>query len=241
MTRWIGRFEASADLLARAARYGALGDPTRLAMVEDLVLSDRAPKELSERLGVASNLLAHHLEVLEAAGLVVRSASAGDQRRKYVRLVRPSVVGGGVGTVPNGPALFVCTHNSARSQLAAALWRHRTGAAATSAGTDPARQVHRGAVAAARRAGLAIGDARPCALGNIPSGIQVVTVCDRVHEELPVGDDWWHWSVPDPVPSGSVRAFDDVVAELDARIAAVVALHGPDPAPGPADHHGGMS
>ncbi len=236
-----GRFDPSEDLLARAARFGALGDPTRLAIVEDLVLSDRAPKDLSERLGVASNLLAHHLEVLEAAGLVVRSASSGDRRRKYVRLVRPSVVGRGVGTVPNGPMLFVCTHNSARSQLAAALWRHRTGAPATSAGTDPARQVHRGAVAAARRAGLAIGDARPCALGNIPIGSQVVTVCDRAHEELSVGEGWWHWSVPDPVPSAMVRAFDDVVAELDARIAAVVALQGRDPAHRPAEHHGRMS
>ena len=98
-----------------------------------------------------------------------------------------------------------------------------------------------GRVATDDPAGLAIGDARPCALGNIPIGSQVVTVCDRAHEELSVGEGWWHWSVPDPVPSAMVRAFDDVVAELDARIAAVVALQGPDPAHRQAEHPGRMS
>lgn len=234
-------FEPAGDLLVRAARYGALGDPTRLAIVEDLLFSDRAPKDLSERLGVASNLLAHHLEVLEGAGLVVRSASSGDRRRKYVRLVRPSVVGPVAGAVVRGPVLFVCTRNSARSQLAAALWRSRTGGPATSAGTDPDKVVHRGAVAAARRAGLTMGDVRPCALDEIPRGTQVVTVCDRAHEELVAGGDWWHWSVPDPVLVGTGQAFDDVVAELDARIGAVLPVVGSDPERSPADQRKRMS
>jgi hypothetical protein len=101
--------------------------------------------------------------------------------------------------------------------------------------------VHRGAVAAARRAGLAIGDARPCALGEIPEGTQVVTVCDRAHEELVAADDWWHWSVPDPVLAGTGQAFDDVVAELDARIGAVLPVGGSDPERSPADQRKMMS
>ena len=45
-----------------------------------------------------------------------------------------------------------------------------------------------------------------------------MTVCDRAHEELRIGDDWWHWSLPDPVGTGTDEAFDAIVAELDQRI-----------------------
>jgi hypothetical protein len=82
--------------------------------------------------------------------------------------------------------------------------------------------VHRSAVAAARRAGLSLADAVPTQIDEIPSTAQVVTVCDLVHEELEPGPDWWHWSIPDPVATGTPAAFDAVVAELDARIAAVL-------------------
>ena len=134
---------------ARAAMHAALGDPARLAIVDDLAVSDRSPKELGERLGLMSNLLAHHLDVLEAVGLIARSASAGDGRRKYVRLVRGPVDRLQIaGAAPHGDVLFLCTRNSARSQLAAALWTARTGRPARSAGTHPAPKVHRGAVAA---------------------------------------------------------------------------------------------
>lgn len=219
-----------AALAARAAVHAALGDPARLAIVESLVVSDRSPKELAARLELPSNLLAHHLEVLQQAGLVERTASAGDGRRKYVRLVRAVAVRFGVtGCVRLGEVLFVCTHNSARSQLAAAMWTARTGCRATSAGTRPAARVHRGAVAAARRAGLSLADAVPAELA-LPSGrraatVQVVTVCDLVHEELSAAPDWWHWSIPDPVEGGAA-AFDAVVAELDERIGALAANDG---------------
>jgi protein-tyrosine-phosphatase/DNA-binding transcriptional ArsR family regulator len=209
-------------LAERAARHAALGEPARLAVVEALVVSDRSPKELAQSLGLASNLLSHHLDVLEAAGLVQRSASAGDGRRKYVRLRHELVADLGLGVRgPRGDMLFLCTRNSARSQLAAAMWTARTGRRASSAGTDPAPRIHRGAVAAARRIGLALGDATPSALGDIPDAVQVVTVCDRVHEELDADPRWWHWSIPDPVADATAVAFDVVVAELDRRIAAV--------------------
>lgn len=207
----------------RAAIFAALGDSGRLAIVDELAVTDRSPKELGTRLGIASNLLAHHLDVLEHAGLIMRFASAGDGRRKYVRLVREPLrslrIGGGA---PTGPMLFLCSHNSARSQLAAALWRARTGRPASSAGTHPARRVHRGAVAAARRAGLWLDDAVPRALDEIPPGAQVVTVCDLAHEELTPGEHWWHWSIPDPVERGTADAFDEVVAQLDDRISTLM-------------------
>jgi protein-tyrosine-phosphatase len=202
--------------------HAALGDPVRLAVVDDLVASDRSPKELCTRLGLTSNLLAHHLDVLEEVGLVVRFTSAGDRRRKYVRLVREPLASLRIASRrPRGDLLFLCTHNSARSQLAAALWRARTGRPAASAGTHPAEQVHRGAVAAAHRAGLDLADAAPAALGPIRADTQVVTVCDRAHEELEPATDWWHWSIPDPVETGTAAAFDAVVADLETRIAAI--------------------
>ena len=206
----------------RVARHAALGDAVRLALVDDLVLSDRSPTELCERHALTTNLLAHHLDVLEVAGLIARSPSTGDARRRYVRL-QPSALAllGDVPPPPRAPMLFLCTHNSARSQLAAALWTARTGIVARSAGTEPSPAVHRGAVAAARRAGLDLSDAAPAPIDRIPDGVQVVTVCDRVHEQLRPTAQWWHWSIPDPVEAGTAAAFDAVVAELRTRIEAL--------------------
>jgi protein-tyrosine-phosphatase len=210
------------SLERRAAMHAALGEPVRLAIVDDLASSDRSPSEIGARHRLPTNLLAHHLDVLESAGLVVRTASSGDGRRKYVQLV-PGVLDG----LHHPPVqladrvLFLCSRNSARSQLAAALWSARTGRPADSAGTHPAPAVHRAAVAAARRAGLDLAAATPKVVARIPRGVQVVTVCDRAHEELEPGRAWWHWSLPDPVEAGTAAAFDATVTELERRIAAV--------------------
>lgn len=230
MPSMTGDWSHDAPLQHRAALHAALGEPARLAVVEELAVSDRSPTELASRLALPSNLLAHHLEVLERAGLVARSASAGDGRRKYVRLVRPALTGLGIaGRLPEGEVLFVCSQNSARSQLAAALWRARTGCRASSAGTRPAARVHRGAVAAAKRAGLSLAGAQPALLGDVPAGAQVISVCDLVHEELAPSPGWWHWSIADPVERGDAAAFDAVVAELDERIGSLT-LQGGEPA-----------
>ena len=206
-------------LLLRAARHAALGDPVRLAIVDELAASDRSPVELRARFGLESNLLTHHLEVLEGVGLITRTRSSGDGRRRYVHLLRPTPPELGAGTrLLRGPALFVCTLNSARSQLAAALWRQLTGDDATSAGTHPADVVHPSAVAAAARAGLDLGAATPTLLDRSNTPDLVVTVCDRAHEALPDQPTWMHWSVPDPVTVGSDAAFDATVAELADRI-----------------------
>lgn len=222
----------SPSRLDRARRHAALGEPTRLAIADELTRSDRSPAELARLVGVASNLLAHHLDVLEQVGLVERGRSSGDGRRRYVHL-RPGALDGlrPGRPAPTGGALFVCTANSARSPLAAALWRRRTGRPATSAGTHPAERTHPGAVAAARRAGLELAGG-PTALddraaGGAVPGVAVpgvvVTVCDRAHEELDPDPSWLHWSVPDPVARGTAAAFDETVRELTVRIDALVA------------------
>ena len=127
-------------LARRSAIHAALADPHRLEIVDELALSDRSPSELSASLAIGSNLLAHHLRVLEDASVVERVASAGDARRRYVRLVPGAlaVVAEPTATLVVDHMLFVCTENSARSQLAAALWNARHEVPATSAGTRPA-------------------------------------------------------------------------------------------------------
>jgi protein-tyrosine-phosphatase/DNA-binding transcriptional ArsR family regulator len=208
----------------RAQRHAALGDPTRLAIVDELATSDRAPVELQRLTNIPSNLLAHHLDVLEQVGLITRSRSSGDGRRRYVHLHRDALHDLTPGRRRRAQrALFVCTHNSARSQLAAALWTQLTNQPADSAGTHPADRVHPGAVAAARRAGLDLTDARPKHLDEIGSMPRlVVTVCDRAHEELDPDHTWLHWSVPDPVQAPTKATFDATVDELRTRIHALV-------------------
>ena len=208
----------------RAARHAALGDVVRLAIVEELSLGDRSPVELRRLVGIESNLLAHHLDVLDNVGLIERSRSSGDGRRRYVHLIRsqlPALVPGR--RLMTTEALFICTHNSARSQLAAALWQDITHCPAGSAGTEPAARVHPGAVSAARRAGLELTGAVPRSFAELQSlPPLVVTVCDRAHEELDEDAAWLHWSIPDPVPVPSRRAFDAVVADLRERMHAII-------------------
>jgi protein-tyrosine-phosphatase/DNA-binding transcriptional ArsR family regulator len=209
----------SKELLRRAAIHSALGEPARLAIIDELSVSDRSPRDLGSRLQLPSNLLAHHLDTLENIGLILRSTSSGDARRRYVRLDPASMhVIGPRRISSRKPLFFLCTHNSARSQLAAAIWQARTGQPAKSAGTQPAAHIHRQAISAAKRNRIELRDIAPSALGKIPRHFQVVTVCDLVHEELHAPLDWWHWSIPDPVPSGNPKAFDAVVAELEVRV-----------------------
>ncbi|XBB66466.1 metalloregulator ArsR/SmtB family transcription factor [Nocardioides sp. WV_118_6] len=220
--------EQDAELARRVEVHAALADPTRLRVVDLLGAGDAASSELSARLGTPSNLLAHHLKILEAAGVIRRRRSEGDGRRSYWRLV-PDVVAPaaepGAVAVPHlrTPArlVFVCTANTARSHLAAALWRQASRVPADSAGTHPAERIDRRAVAAARRHRLDLPDVRPQRVEDLTPALTeddlVVTVCDRAHEEL--GDAaQLHWSVPDPVAAGGAAAFDRAHDEIAGRV-----------------------
>lgn len=203
----------------RAARHAALADPARLAMVDLLTLGDWSPSELQQRLGMPSNLLAHHLGVLEKAGLVTRGRSEADRRRTYVRLETDSTAELGIGPMITATrVVFVCTANSARSQLAAALWARASNVPAASGGTHPAARVDPAASDTARDHGLDLSDSRPRLLEDIRQPRDyLITVCDNAHEELGALDAL-HWSVPDPVRAGDRAAFEAAFRDLSRRV-----------------------
>lgn len=133
-------------------------------------------------------------------------------------------------------ALFVCTGNSARSQMAEAVMnsRSRGRIVAASAGSAPAARVHPLALAALEAHGYAWGGHPPQGLDAV-AGRQwdlVITVCDRARESCPVLPGHpavAHWGMPDPAEAtGSEaerrRAFDDALRLVTRRIDLLLAL-----------------
>lgn len=204
----------------RARVYAALGDPKRLEIVERLLLTDRTPAELATEAGIPSNLLAHHLSVLEGVGLIRRLRSEGDGRRRYVILSTDRLPAGfEVPPLAGRSVLFVCRQNSARSQLAAALFARSSGIEAGSAGSQPAKALHPRAVQAGREAGLAL-TGPPRGYADVTTPDVVVSVCDIAGEQPPPFDNvpHLHWSIPDPVRSGRLSEFRTVCRQLERRV-----------------------
>jgi ArsR family transcriptional regulator, arsenate/arsenite/antimonite-responsive transcriptional repressor / arsenate reductase (thioredoxin) len=211
--------ERRIGLESRAAVHAALADPARLQIVDTLRAGDASPSELARTLAMPSNLVAHHLNVLEAQDLVVRRRSEGDRRRTYIHLVHNALAS----LVPAGAygarrVLFVCTANSARSHLAAALWRQASDVPSISAGTHPAERIDPRALAAAKRHQLPLRRVHPQRISEVEMrGDLIITVCDLAHEEL--GDRaTLHWSIPDPVRVGNGPAFDKALEGIAQRV-----------------------
>lgn len=202
--------------------HAALAEPHRLAIVDALALGDLSPSELSGRTGQASNLLAHHVGVLESARLVRRRRSDGDGRRSYLTLAwdNPIVAATAAhGVAPRGArVVFVCSANSARSQMAASLLAHATHTPVTSAGTVPAESIHPLALAELERHGLRPLAAAPASAADVVTDNDiVVAVCDNAYEHLGPANVALHWSVPDPA-HGNADAFGEAFADLTPRI-----------------------
>jgi len=208
------------DLETRAERHLALGDVRRLKIVDSLAGGDRPVSDLAELVDMPSNLLAHHLEVLETAGLIERHPSEGDRRKKYVTLRWDRIPPAPMRDLAPAKVAFVCTHNSARSQFAAALWEAATGAAVVSAGSEPAEKVHPKAVIVAAEFGIDLSGLSPSGYESIPWRPDlVVSVCDRALEGgVPEANAHLHWSIPDPVRVGSVASFRSAFDDIARRV-----------------------
>lgn len=125
--------------------------------------------------------------------------------------------------------LFVCTGNSARSQMAEAILRQiGRGAFETfSAGTDP-RGVNPLTVRALANVGIDAAGARSKSVTEFlgQSFDYVVTVCDRARESCPVfpgGAESLHWGFDDPAEatgseSERLAVFERVLGEISARL-----------------------
>ncbi|WP_163508193.1 helix-turn-helix domain-containing protein [Fodinicola acaciae] len=218
--------EWSQTVVERARAHAALGEPARLAIVDRLLVGDASPTEISRALELPSNLLAHHLKLLEQAGLVARCRSEGDQRRTYLRLNLDTLINlGAFGPTGGRTAprvVFVCTRNSARSPLAAALWKGRSRVPVASAGIDPAERVDPRALDVAAAHGLSLTVRTRHVGAVVRADDLVVAVCDAAHEQLDsllaVPSDRLHWSVPDPAGAGTQDAFELALSDLTARI-----------------------
>lgn len=209
------------DRHERATIHRALGDVGRLQIVDELSMSDRTPQELAGLTGFESNLLAHHLGVLEEAVLIRRRVSSGDRRRRYISLDTELVRG----LLPARrqaatSVLFVCTHNSARSQVAEALLRSRCGARVQSAGPNPRQSIHPKAVKVAAEMGVDLSGQAPKGYSEVAGSPDlVVSVCDVAVESLiPFDARRLHWSIPDPVETEHIEDFRSSFTDIDRRV-----------------------
>lgn len=206
----------------RAAVFSALGDQHRLAVVDLLQAGDLSPDAIASSLGMPGNLLAHHLKVLEEAGVISRSSSQHDKRRTYVHLNSSAMTQ----LLPQPRELsvprivFACTHNSARSILADALWRTVSDVPSTSAGTRPADQINPRAKAAAARHRLTLTQRTPQLISDVLRDDDlIISVCDSVNEELlELKNERLHWSIPDPSLVDTDEAFTQALHDIRARV-----------------------
>jgi protein-tyrosine-phosphatase len=215
----------------------------RWALVRELAGSDRRVRELTALLRLPQSLVSYHLGRLRTAGMVSARRSAADGRDSYYRLdvercrvlladaglaLHPALGAAPAPVALSGPrrrVLFLCTGNSARSQMAEALIERLSGGAveAASAGSRP-KPLHPAAVRVMAARGIDISDRSSKHLDTfLKSRFDVVvTLCDRVREvcpEFPGGPQAVHWSIADPAGDGDPgAAFDRTAAELEVRI-----------------------
>jgi len=226
------------------------GHSLRWRLMSELARSDRRVGELCALAGRRQSLVSYHLRRLRDGGLVSTRRSAADGRDTYyvLDLARcgelltstgvslhpglgptPRPRGGRARGVARARVLFMCTGNSARSQMAEALAEQLSGGAVTaaSAGSHP-KPLHPNAVRVMRARGIDLAGRRSKHLAEFAAQRfdYVISLCDRVREvcpEFPGGPELVHWSIPDPArepgsDEETLPAFERTAAELCARI-----------------------
>ena len=226
-----------------------LGNELRWQLLRALADTDLRVQELVQRLDRPQNLISYHLKKLAELDLVREHHSQADGREVYYSLdldqVRALYFSSGEalhpalgqssepatqnGGLPPARVLFLCTNNSARSQMAEALLREKSQdqVEVFSAGTEPS-EINPLAI-------RALAEMRVNVLGQRSKHLQeyigedfdyIITVCDRAREACPVfpGDPVQiHWSFPDPAAVEGpeemrYRAFRQTALQLNNRI-----------------------
>jgi protein-tyrosine-phosphatase/DNA-binding transcriptional ArsR family regulator len=231
--------------------------PLRWRLLTVLATGDHRVRELVTLVGEPQNLVSYHLRLLRDGGLVTATRSTFDGRDSYYHLdldrcadalattgaaLHPALGTPAAGTrrfATGWPdrsrsagkhgvgVLFVCTGNSARSPIAEALLRHRTGGRikVASAGSDPKPELHPDAVRVLHdRFGLDVGDRRPRHWDTLTGRRfdYVISLCDKAREVLPDFPEQprrVHWSMPDPARADDTYlALQHTVTDLETRI-----------------------
>jgi protein-tyrosine-phosphatase len=232
-----------------------LADPVRWQLIAELARSDRRVGELVDIVGKPQNVVSYHLAELRRSGVVSGRRSSADGRDVYYRaeLTRSrdllASAGGSLHpglslapaptdeAAPRGPrprVLFLCTGNSARSQIAEALVEHRSGGTveARSAGSHP-KPLHPMAVEVMADRGIDIAGRPTKSLNRFARSRfdRVITLCDKVREvcpELPGSPITAHWSMADPAAVGdddraTYCAFQHVADDIEGRVTLLLA------------------
>jgi ArsR family transcriptional regulator, arsenate/arsenite/antimonite-responsive transcriptional repressor / arsenate reductase (thioredoxin) len=237
-----------------------VADPVRWQLLGQLAHSDRRVGELAELSGKAQNLVSYHLGALRSEGLVSARRSSADGRDTYYRLdlarcgellttagaalhpaLRLAPLPVPLRRQPPDAAthrrprvLFLCTGNSARSQMAEALLTERSGGAveARSAGSQP-KPLHPNAVRVMSERGIDISGRPTKHLRRFARTRfdRVVTLCDRVKEvcpDFPGPPVTAHWSMADPAAGAgsdeeSYPLFVRTAEEIEARVDLLIA------------------
>lgn len=233
---------------------GLLSDPMRWHLIGELGHSDRRVGELVAITGKPQNLVSYHLAELRRAGIVTGRRSSADGRDVYYRAdllrcrdllgeaglsLHPGLTFGPTPPIDISPkhrprVLFLCTGNSARSQIAEALAQHRSAGSveARSAGSQP-KTLHPNAVRVLAERGIDIAgrSTKPVSRFALERFDRVITLCDKVREICPefVGDPVSaHWSIADPGAGGdddsaTYAAFQLVADEIEQRVGLLLA------------------
>jgi ArsR family transcriptional regulator, arsenate/arsenite/antimonite-responsive transcriptional repressor / arsenate reductase (thioredoxin) len=234
-----------------------LAHDLRWKLVSALARSDHRVHELVGLLEQPMNLVSYHLKQLRDQQLVTERRSSADGRDVYYSLdldllrtryfatgatLHPALAPGDGRRqepavdepLPPMRVLFLCTHNSARSQMAEAVLRHVGGERilAFSAGSQPA-EVHPDAVRAMAALGIDISQQQSKHLDVFAnqSFDYIITVCDRVREVCPIfpsDPERIHWSFADPAAAeddaARERAFQQTAQQLVIRVRHLLTL-----------------
>ncbi len=225
--------------------FKLLSNDLRWNILNLLSQSDMRVQEVSEALRQPQNLVSYHLQKLHDNGLIIVHHSIADGREVYyginlnqIRAVfqeteealHPGLITekGKHTAVPPLRVLFLCTHNSSRSQMAEGFLKVKSQnhLQVFSGGTDPAT-VNPMAIQVMDTYHIDIRDQKSKSVDQFvdQSFDYIITVCDRARETCPFfpgNPIKIHWSIADPTavhgtPQDRLHAFQSTAKELDER------------------------